>query len=117
LTKVLYAFLKPSCFQTPITRRSVTVRKRYMSSSRVDVACLRIYRIARTGRNSDVVCRKPNIQRKMYPSLVVRDDLKPMHRCGCTGPRASGSPGPWWLGRLFIFARYSLRTRIAERLI
>jgi len=32
--------------------------------------------------------------------------------CGCIGPRASREPAPWRLGRLFIFARYSLRTRI-----
>ena len=36
--------------------------------------------------------------------------------CGCIGPRASGGPAPWWLDRLFSFARYPLRTRIVERL-
>jgi len=35
-----------------------------------------------------------------------------LSRCGCTGPRTSGGPTPWRLGRLFIFARYSFRTRI-----
>jgi len=34
------------------------------------------------------------------------------NRCGCIGPLASGGPAPWWLGRLFIFARYSLCTTI-----
>jgi len=35
------------------------------------------------------------------------------NRCDCIGPRASGGPALWWLGRLFIFARYFLRTRIS----
>jgi len=34
------------------------------------------------------------------------------NRCDCIGPRASGGPALWWLGRLFIFARYFFRTRI-----
>jgi len=28
---------------------------------------------------------------------------------------AALGPAPWWLGGLFIFARYYLRTRIVER--
>jgi len=38
--------------------------------------------------------------------------LSRCNRCGCIGPRALGSPAPCWLGRLFIFTRYSLRRRI-----
>jgi len=33
------------------------------------------------------------------------------------GPRTSGGPAPWWLGRLFIFSRYSLLSKILERLV
>jgi len=43
--------------------------------------------------------------------------LSQCNRCGRIGPRAPGGPAPWWLVRLFIFARYSLRRRIVERLI
>jgi len=32
--------------------------------------------------------------------------------CSCIGPRASGGPAPWCLGRLFSFTRYTLRLRI-----
>jgi len=38
--------------------------------------------------------------------------LSRCNQCGCIGSRASGGPALWWLGRLFIFAIYSLRTRI-----
>jgi len=43
--------------------------------------------------------------------------LSRCNRCGCIELHASGNPAPWRLGRLFIFARYSLRSRIVERLI
>jgi len=38
--------------------------------------------------------------------------LSRCNRCNCIGPRASGGPAPWCSGSLFIFARYSLRSRI-----
>jgi len=40
--------------------------------------------------------------------------LSRCNRCSCIGPRAYGGPRPWCLGRMFIFARYSLRSRIVE---
>jgi len=43
--------------------------------------------------------------------------LSQCNRCGCIGPRASEGPAPWRLGRLFIFARYSLPPIIVEKLI
>jgi len=38
--------------------------------------------------------------------------LSRCNRCGCIGPHDSGGPAPWWLGRLFIFAKCSFCTRI-----
>jgi len=38
--------------------------------------------------------------------------LSRCNRCSCIGPRASGGPAPCCLGRLFIFARYTVRLRI-----
>ena len=35
-----------------------------------------------------------------------------LSRCNCIGPRASGGPAAWYLCRLFIFARYTVRLRI-----
>jgi len=34
------------------------------------------------------------------------------NRYSCIGPRPSGGPAPWCLGRLFIFARCNFRLRI-----
>jgi len=38
--------------------------------------------------------------------------LSRCNRCSCIGPRTSGGPAAWCLGRSFIFARYTLRLRI-----
>ena len=58
----------------------------------------------------------------------LRDSGQALRRCNRIGPHASGGlaplglhasgdPAPWCLGRLFIFARYSLSSRIVERLV
>jgi len=44
--------------------------------------------------------------------LLAGPALSLCNRCGCIGPRASVGPAPCCLGRLFIFARYSLRAGI-----
>ena len=43
--------------------------------------------------------------------------LSRCNRCSCIGPRASGASAPWWLCRLFILARYSLRSILVDELI
>jgi len=40
--------------------------------------------------------------------------LSQCNRCRSNELRASGGPAPWCLGRLFIFARYSLLSRIVK---
>jgi len=57
------------------------------------------------------------IHLKEYAVILPGRTLSQWNRCSCIGPRTSGGPAPWWLGRLFIFAWYSLRSRIVERLL
>jgi len=47
-----------------------------------------------------------------FAVVLTGPALSRCNRCSCIGPLAFGDPAPWCLGRLFIFARYTLRLRI-----
>jgi len=54
----------------------------------------------------------PSVPHQTAPMVVVRAGLKPMQPMQLDWALRLWGPPPWCLGRLFIFARYSLRLRI-----